>query len=119
MKLLAVIITASLASSAAFAQNVPAKVKQVGTCMAYYAVINGFDGTKEVDAGTTGVIRDLGTRLYEEGAKVGMNEARIQDVVVAELMNLNADAKQHGVETATKGLVTGCDDLVSSIRGLH
>jgi hypothetical protein len=119
MKSLAAVIAASLLSSAAIAQTVPAEVKQVGICMAYYAIKNGMDGSRDVDAGTAGVMRDLGTRLYEEGAKANMSEAKIQDAVVAELMNLNAEAKQSGVDVAIKGLSAQCDDLVSSIRGLH
>lgn len=97
----------------------PSSIKEIGTCMAYYAVINGLDGNKQVDAGTTAIMRDLGSKLYEEGDKAKMTQAQVQDAVVAELLRVNAQAKQEGIEKATADMADGCDRMVSSIRGIQ
>lgn len=116
---LIILIAALFTAPAAAEAIVPTSIKEIGSCMAFYAITNGLDGTKQVDAGTAAVMRDLGARLFEEGSKASMDDSQIQDAVVHELIRLNTQAKQEGLATVEKEAGAGCDDLVSRIRGVH
>lgn len=93
-------------------------VESIGRCMAYYAVVGGMDGSKPVDAATAGIVRELGVSLYQAAERVRMQEAEMQDKVVAELLAINLKVRESGISSIKTEMAKACEAVVDATRGI-
>lgn len=89
------------------------RFRQLGECMAYFAVASGMDGRKEVDPAIARMLSVLGSELMFEASLLGYDDDRAHTAVVEKLVELNTVANEKGAEAVSASHGAMCTALAS------
>lgn len=116
--LMATAAVVSLTAPAA-AQETPAadetRFRQLGECMAYFAVISGMDGKKEVPPAVAGQIAALGSELMFEASVLGYDDDRAHTSVVEKLVEMNTVVSEQGTQALSASYSAMCDAVAAKV----
>lgn len=91
------------------------RFRQIGECIAYYAVSSGMDGKKAVDPGTGQVISVLTGELMFEASVLGYDDDKAQTSVVEKLMAQNTVVNEQGTEALAAQYGPMCASLAKTV----
>lgn len=118
--LAAVAATAFAVSPASSADEAPrndARFRQLGDCMAFYAVAGGVDGKTQVDPALAATITALGSELMFEASVLGYDDDKAQTYVVNKLVERNTEVNEKGSAEMTASYGPMCSALAESLTG--
>lgn len=101
----------------AFAQDVPeaTRFRQIGECMAYFAVVSGMDGKKEVPPAVSARLAALGSEFMFEASILGYDDDRAHTSVVEKLIEMNTIISEQGTQALVASHGTMCEAVVETM----
>lgn len=103
-----------LATSPAWA-DAKVEMENVGSCLAYAFVRNGFDGKNEIPAEKLPGLNALKDEYMFRSASVGLSEEDAQKFVVNALVQQNSLKAEHGVEALDAQFQVLCTNIASTL----
>lgn len=91
------------------------RFRQLGECIAYFAVASGMDGKKEVPPPIASRISLLGGELMFEASVLGYDDDKAHTSVVEKLMEMNTVVAEQGT-VALSSYAGMCEALVASLQ---
>lgn len=94
-----------------------ARFRQLGDCMAFFAVAGGLDGKKDVDPNLAQKIADMGTELMFEASILGYDDDKAQTYVVNRLVERNTEVNENGSDEMIANYGPMCTALSDQVSG--
>jgi hypothetical protein len=112
-----ILIATALAFNATFAGAADDKhYKELGQCMAYTAIKNGFDGKNVVSPFAAQTLATLGDEFMFEASTLNISEQDAQTFVVHKLVEYNLQVEERGYDSLKNDLDTSCQGLVNTFK---
>jgi len=92
------------------------RYKELGTCMAYVAVINDLDGKRQVEAEAGSALAALGNEFMFEASLLGYDDNQAHTYVVEELVRLNMQSREFGAQAVEAEHGGHCRALMSALK---
>lgn len=90
--------------------------KELGQCMAYTAIKNGFDGKNVVSPFAAQALAVLGDEFMFEASTLNISEQDAQTFVVHKLVEYNLQVEERGAESLKSDHDTNCQALIDSFQ---
>jgi len=99
------------------AQADDTRFRQLGMCIAYFAVVSGMDGKKEVPPALAARISSLASEMMFEATLLGYDDDTAHTSVVEKLVEMNTVVAEEGTGALVRANGQMCEAVAAQVEG--